>query len=224
MGSMQTPASESPPALRGGRLRRLSPWVLPLGAACVMAATTACYLVYRAQALPNHLDRVRRHVLYRSAQPEGRQQWAFLHRHGIKTVVNLRPAREDPLAFQQERHACRAAGARMVSLPLSTTLPSDEQVLRFLRAVKWNAPVLVHCEHGRGRTGVMVAAYQVILGRKSARQAEKDMLQHGWTPVDSDDLHEVRQLLARLERDRPQWLTIVDASPGAASQAGSGNS
>jgi protein tyrosine/serine phosphatase len=180
--------------------------VLLAGLFLVPAVAALSYVTYRQEVVPRHWGRVKRHVLYRSAQPDDSLQWDFIHRRGIRTVVNLCFPHESPAAFDLEHQACAAAEIRLVSLPIGTLLPSDDQVRQFIRTVRSDGPVLVHCQLGRGRTGIMVAAYRILLGGRSAKAAWREMRDRGWGPVRGSSSAEARQFLARLERDRPQWL------------------
>jgi uncharacterized protein (TIGR01244 family) len=117
--------------------------------------------------------------LYRCRQPEGRE-WRLLERLGIRTVVNLRPREEDPAAFAADERACAAAGARLVSIPMPHNLPTEVQARRFLRVVRGSdGPVLVHCEHGEDRTGLMTAAYRVAEQGWTVRKAAAEMRRYG---------------------------------------------
>ena len=71
----------------------------------------------------------------------------------------------------QTRNAS-ARGVRLVEIPLEAeTPPTLEQVDRWLELFDdpQNLPVLVHCEHGVVRTGMMVAVYEMEhLGQSNA--------------------------------------------------------
>lgn len=86
-----------------------------------------------------------------------------LARLGVKTLVNL----EAVLEFvEQERAAAALLGMKMVSYPmLWEEYPSDAQVTAVLAELKRGtaeAPVYVHCFHGKDRTGLVVALHRVL--------------------------------------------------------------
>jgi protein tyrosine/serine phosphatase len=153
--------------LLGGGWRR---HLLLVGGAIALAAAGVC-----AKWVEEHFEqRVKRYaevvpgVLYRSMQPHG-GQWNDVQERGIKTVIDLRTQREDPRAFAGEERRTRSRGIRLVSLPISEDVPESEHVVQFVREVRAGpAPVLVHCEFGRTRTGHMLACYLV--------------LEQGWSP------------------------------------------
>jgi len=143
-------------------------------------------------------------VLFRSDQPHGRLR-AMLQRTGIRTVVDLRLRNEDPAIFEKTAARCKAVGVDFMNIPVSAVVPDDLQVAAFLDVMRFGRkPVLVHCEHGKSRTGIMVAAYRVVVEGWSAEKAVEEMFADGYR---SDPNHAVRlALLQRLQRDRQAWL------------------
>jgi protein tyrosine phosphatase (PTP) superfamily phosphohydrolase (DUF442 family) len=107
--------------------------------------------------------------LYRSAQPtaEGMKE---LEKMGIKTVVNLRALHSDKDEIGK---------AKLVSerIPMNTWKPTEDQVVRFLRVVtdKNRGPILVHCQHGADRTGMMCAIYRVAVCGWTKQEAIQEM-------------------------------------------------
>jgi uncharacterized protein (TIGR01244 family) len=115
--------------------------------------------------------------LYRGAQPD-KVNFAKLAKIGIKTIINLR---HDPKGFEQS--AVEAAGMRYIQMPLrSKKPPTDEQINQFLQMVisSESAPVFVHCEYGRHRTGVMVAIYRMNRYKWSVNDAFQEMDKYGF--------------------------------------------
>ena len=121
--------------------------------------------------------------LYRSAQPtiEG---FAFLDAQTslanadrpIKTVVSLRAFNDDaPLVPP-------ASGLRLEQIRFKTWHPEDEDVVKFLRIATTPAmqPVLVHCQHGSDRSGMMVAIYRVAFEGWTKAQATDEMINGGF--------------------------------------------
>ena len=175
---------------------------LPLLAVAVVVA--AAVAATRWFAPPRRFGVVRAGGLYRSGQPRARD-WKLLRRYGVQTVVNLRMGPEDPACLAEERRACAAEGVRLVHIPMHTRVPSDEQLRQFLHAVRSGGPALVHCRHGEKRTGVMAAAYRIIVQDWPIQRVRAEMARYSVSPRDSKH-PEFLAWLMRLKRDRQEWL------------------
>lgn len=99
--------------------------------------------------------------LYRSAQPSALGM-NNLKQMGIETVVNLR-------SFHTDRDEIGDTGLGYEHIYMKAWHPERKEAVRFLQIVTdpKRTPVLVHCQHGADRTGVMCAIYRVAI--------------HGWT-------------------------------------------
>lgn len=178
----------------GKALLRHGRWavVLPL----VLAAAVAAAPRDPAWAQPLHRKGVPNFYrvnanLYRSAQPDAEGMKA-LKAMGIRTVVNLR-------AFHSDRDEIGSTGLMSEHIYMKTWHPEREDVVRFLRIVTDPArqPVLVHCQHGSDRTGMMVASYRVVVQGWSKERAAREMTEGGY------GFHEIWQNLVR-------WLDAAD--------------
>lgn len=140
---------------RSGRTRRRR-WVLAAALAAVPAAL-AIYLVLWA-AMGRFIV-VREGHLYRSAELPPEKLVELCLRHGIRTVVDFREAGPKTEA---EAEALGRAGLRHVHLPTGQ-LPDPGVLESFLAVMagEENLPVLIHCEHGVGRTGLHAAVYRI---------------------------------------------------------------
>lgn len=142
-----------------------------VGLAVVLLGTAG--LIARHRLGPKHLMTVTPGVLYRSGQLTPDQLEDVVDRHGIRTVVNLRSVNERARGdwYAREAERLERLGVRLVDLPMNTGFPPGEDALAGWLAVLEDAeaaPVLVHCEYGVVRTGIMVAVYEVErLGRSS---------------------------------------------------------
>lgn len=144
----------SAPVARSRWRRALRVSLVVLG---VAVAAGTVYATANRDFLLLRFGVVRENVLYRAKRLDVPALDSVVSDKGIKTIVNLcnddRPA---------DRDVAAARGARYVWLP-STQVPPDEVVAGFLEVMRdpKNQPVLLHCEHGVGRTGALVGVYRL---------------------------------------------------------------
>lgn len=97
--------------------------------------------------------------MVRSAQPApGDIAWAA--RQGIRTVLNLRGAR-DCGSYLLERAACRSHGLVLIDFPANSRDMPKKEMLRALPALfdGMAYPALMHCKSGADRAGLMAALF-----------------------------------------------------------------
>jgi protein tyrosine/serine phosphatase len=163
-------------------------------------------------------------ILVRSPQPDEDDLRALAEEHGVRTVVNLR-GEPDPETgwFQEERRGVEAIGARWVQLRVSGgAAPEPATVGAFCDLIEdpANWPVLVHCQGGVHRTGLLGALYRIQYQGWSAEAAVAEMedLWFDWTTRDRDALK--RWLRAyrpdparRVPRERPAGRAPLGPPP-----------
>ncbi len=94
--------------------------------------------------------------LYRSRQPD-RHGFEEARKKGIRTIVNLRAGHSDAGLI-------KGLGLNLVEIPMNAGDFTEDHVIRALRAIHDSPkPVLIHCEHGADRAGVVSAAYRVVV-------------------------------------------------------------
>ena len=101
--------------------------------------------------------------LYRGAQPQ-QSDVPRLEALGIRTIISFR-------AWHRDENAFTMPGVKLVRVPMDTWKIGDEQIVRALLAIESalkDGPVLIHCQYGADRTGVVSAMYRI--------------LHQGWTP------------------------------------------
>lgn len=113
-------------------------------------------------------------ALYRGEQPD-EAGFASLKAAGIRTVVNLRTLRTD-------KEGTKENGLKYFHITFQPWNAENEEVAEFLRIVTdpENQPVFVHCRHGADRTGVMVAAYRIVVQGWSREDAIEEMTKGGF--------------------------------------------
>lgn len=127
---------------------------LAAGAVAVAAVAASQVWVLRGRVATIEPGR-----LYRSAALESDRLLEICRRYGITTVVDFR---KTPADVSREAGTLARAGIEHVSLATGQ-VPSAETVAQFLRVMdgKRGEPVLIHCHHGVGRTGVFSAIYRM---------------------------------------------------------------
>ncbi|ABM61579.1 dual specificity protein phosphatase family protein [Halorhodospira halophila] len=113
-------------------------------------------------------------VLYRTTEMPPQRLVALCRAQGVRTVIDLRRKAH---RAEAEAAALEPAGIRHVHLP-SAQVPDASTVAAFLELMDdpANGPVVIHCVHGVGRTGALMAVYLMEyrgLDNESARRAAK---------------------------------------------------
>jgi len=110
---------------------------------------------------------------YRSAQPDAQGFRALATQYGVRTVVSLR-------AFNSDETLSRGLNLSLVRFKIHTWHIEREDVVGALRALRSAAkvgPVLLHCQHGADRTGLITALYRILYEGWSKQSATEEMLQ-----------------------------------------------
>ena len=123
-----------------------------------------------------NFDEVNPH-LYRGAQPD-RAGLEYLHRLGIRTVIDLRMTNDVRIAEAEE---VRAQGMNYFNVPMSGSgRPKMETVLTVLSIIETSpSPVFVHCHYGCDRTGTIIACYRMKHEEWKSSKALNEARIHG---------------------------------------------
>ncbi len=111
--------------------------------------------------------------LYRSEQPE-LAQFQALAKLGVQEVLNLRE-------YHSDQHEAEGLPFTLHELNLAAGSVTPEQLLEALRIIhRQKGGLLVHCWHGSDRTGVVIAAYRLVMQNWTKAQAIDEMLNGGY--------------------------------------------
>lgn len=111
--------------------------------------------------------------LYRSRQPD-RKGFEAAKEMGIRTIVNLRSTHSDAKLVE-------GLGFNLVEIPMRAYALSEDRILKALRAIQAGPkPVLLHCQKGADRTGVVSAAYRVVIQDWTKDEAVAELKKGGY--------------------------------------------
>lgn len=110
------------------------------------------------------------HVVYRSAQLSGQDLHKVVVTHGIKTVLSLRGPNTGEPWYDEEMRTVRADGIKHLDVRLSAYREvSVEQMDEIIKLIdEAPKPILIHCESGADRTGLVSALYRLSRGQSLA--------------------------------------------------------
>jgi protein tyrosine phosphatase (PTP) superfamily phosphohydrolase (DUF442 family) len=161
-------------------------------------------------------------VLMRCGQPRVRELEQIRNEHGLRTVVCARGGTRHPLRgrwFHKEQAYCAHHGIRLEHMPFSDAATPPQAVFdRFLEilAQPESRPVLVHCEQGFHRTGILCAAYRIRVCGWSIERALDEMRSFGFDCARPKrrPLLEALRAWADANVERAPLNGLADAAPG----------
>ncbi len=177
-------------------MARIVRWGLVAAVVVVVAVMPLAFSRY-VHARGKRLREVEAGRVYRSGQMNADGFRDARDRLGIRTVICLRDDDPDPevdLGYLpgsgtvKESELCRRLGMRFVfiapDLVPRRSVPArrPEAVERFLEVMdnEDSYPVLIHCQAGLNRTGVMVAVYRMEYQGWDVPRAFQEALDNGW--------------------------------------------
>lgn len=107
--------------------------------------------------------------LYRSGQPDD-DGFKALEKLGIKSVLNLRE-------YHSDADDAKQTALRLYRIKLAAGKVTAEDLMQCLLLIdRAPKPILVHCWHGSDRTGIVCAAYRIVMQDWTPDQALKELL------------------------------------------------
>lgn len=115
-------------------------------------------------------------IAIRSAEPSGQRLADMKQRFGLKSVVNLRGRNDGQPWYDEEVQASRTLGLQHFDVALSAQRELSPTQIDAVLAMIEQAPkpVLIHCNAGSDRTGLISAAWLYAHG-SSREIAEKQL-------------------------------------------------
>jgi len=115
--------------------------------------------------------------LYRSAQPTPAQLETYVREHGIKTVINLRGEDAKANWYGPEIAAAQNLGVEHIDFKMSASTELTPQRAEEIVAIMAAAPkpILIHCQSGSDRSGLVSALYSNRIAGEAAETAERQL-------------------------------------------------
>ena len=115
--------------------------------------------------------------LYRSAQPTAAALRKYATFYGVRTVINLRGKNEQDKWYRDEVAEARLLGLQHIDFKMSARKElSLDQVKRLVVILREAPkPILIHCQSGSDRSGLVAAIYLHEIGNVDVEKAEKQI-------------------------------------------------
>lgn len=112
--------------------------------------------------------------VYRSAQPTTAELNAYVKEHGIKTVINLRGSSNDSSWYRDEIKTSQELGVKHIDFRMSASQVLSPERIDEITAIMASAPkpILIHCQSGSDRTGLVSAIYAYRIAGETEDAAE----------------------------------------------------
>jgi len=132
--------------------------------------------------------------IFRGSQPESPEDYAFLQRHRIKSILNLRggtfanhPFESFLGVVEKERKIAQSLNMNFYHIAPGGTYLSEvnpENVSLILQTISNPSvqPIFIHCKHGRDRTGFIAALYRAFLQGRTKSFALREWMGFGFNP------------------------------------------
>ena len=145
--------------------------------AAILIIGICLFFVAKHKLGPYHLATVKKNVLYRSGSLRPYNLDSVAKKYGIKSIVSMRLETEGDWEvdwYQNEKNYCEQHDMNFYHIPIKgKELPTDADVKKWFSIMDNpdNHPVLLHCEQGVVRTGVMVALFEIKYNNKDPKAA-----------------------------------------------------
>jgi len=164
-----------------------SKWIKRLSLALVLAVLVpflALYAIYSVVQYGGNFHAIEPGQVYRSAQVDKDELATQIQKVGVKSILNLRGGSVSAKWYAEELATAQSLGVAYFQFPLSAGVAlSGDQMQKVLALIEQAPkPILIHCNAGADRTGLVAAIYLANQGASMERVQEALSLRYGHFP------------------------------------------
>lgn len=114
---------------------------------------------------------------YRSAQLDRDELAYYIKKYNIRSIVNLRGENLDKPWYREEAKVSAEFNVAHYDIPLSASRELDDEDIKKLTEIFKTAPrpVLIHCQAGADRSGLVAAMWKVVVDKEPKSEANKQL-------------------------------------------------
>ncbi len=114
---------------------------------------------------------------FRSGQPDGARLAQYVDRYKIRSVLNLRGSHAGESWYEDEVAASARLNLAHYDVSLSATHELTDAEVRQLMEIFNTAPrpILIHCQAGADRSGLVAAMWKVVVDKMPKSEAKKQL-------------------------------------------------
>ncbi len=123
---------------------------------------------------------------YRYAQLDRDELEYYIKKYNIKSILNLRGKNQDAPWYMEEKKVSAEHNVQHYDVSLSVSHEPTEDDVRKLMEIFKHAPrpILIHCQAGADRSGLVAAMWKVIVDKEPKAEAEKQLsIFYGHLPI-----------------------------------------
>lgn len=125
-------------------------------------------------------------VAYRSAQLNRSDLKYYIGKYNIKSIVNLRGENREQQWYQEEIAVSTELNMAHYDVPLSASQEPEIKDIGKLMEIFKSAPrpVLIHCQAGADRSGLVAAMWKVVVDQEPKANAQRQLtILYGHMPL-----------------------------------------
>lgn len=156
--------------------------------------------------------------IYRSGRLPPSLLKKMLVQHQIRRIVDLTLSDPADAGQQAEKAVAAELSLEYLNYPLYGSGVGEvsnyaQAIAAMVAAKREGKPVLVHCFAGTQRTGGVVAAYRILVEKRSCAEVYAELIRYGWNPKKDRILLDFLNQHMRELAERLLEMSVIEAVP-----------